>query len=396
MSATHPVFAIGALTISLLTAWFVARLSPPPPPKRYDSLDGLRGLLAMLVMISHASGWRLYAMTGEWTVPPSRLYTHFGQSSVALFFMITAFLFGSKLLESGERPVDWLRLYVSRALRIMPLYFSFVAALVVVSIVSSGLALHESLPRFGLEVAHWLAFTFGDMPAINQFPAQIVGGATWSLPYEWWFYLALPLIGILLGRQRQPAWLVVASAVATAMACAWITSRGGWSNAVAFLGGGLAAILVRERRARVVGRHPASAVLAVAALFAATLTAPGALRSTMLLTVAFVVIASGNTLFGFLISTPLRTLGAMSYSVYLLHGLVLYLAFSALGKGVAGHLTPVQHWLVAWGCVPVVVGLCHLTFRVIEAPAMAAVNTATGRVRAIATDAPVNTATARR
>jgi peptidoglycan/LPS O-acetylase OafA/YrhL len=180
------------------------------------------------------------------------------------------------------------------------------------------------------------------------------------------------------------------------MACAWITSRGGWSNAVAFLGGGLAAILVRERRARVVGRHPASAVLAVAALFAATLTAPGALRSTMLLTVAFVVIASGNTLFGFLISTPLRTLGAMSYSVYLLHGLVLYLAFSALGKGVAGHLTPVQHWLVAWGCVPVVVGLCHLTFRVIEAPAMAAVNTATGRVRAIATDAPVNTATARR
>ncbi len=113
----------------------------------------------MLVMIAHASAWRLYAMTGEWTVPPSRLYTHFGQSSVALFFMITAFLFGSKLLESGERPVDWLRLYVSRALRIMPLYFSFVAALVAVSIVSSGLALHESLPRFGLEVAHWLAFT---------------------------------------------------------------------------------------------------------------------------------------------------------------------------------------------------------------------------------------------
>ena len=102
---------------------------------------------------------------------------------------------------------------------------------------------------------------------------------------------------------------------------------------MAFLGGGLAAILVRERRARVVGRHPASAILAVAALFAATLTAPGALRSTMLLTVAFVVIASGNTLFGLLISTPLRTLGAMSYSVYLLHGLVLYLAFSALGKG---------------------------------------------------------------
>jgi peptidoglycan/LPS O-acetylase OafA/YrhL len=394
MSATDPVFAIGALTISLLTAWFVAQLSPVPSPKQYASLDGLRGLLAMLVMIAHASAWRLYAMTGEWTVPPSRLYTHFAQSSVALFFMITAFLFGSKLLESRERPIDWLRLYVSRALRVMPLYFSFVAAMTIVAIVSSGLALHEPLPRFGLEIAHWLAFTFGDMPALNQFPAQIVGGATWSLPYEWWFYLALPLIGLLLGRQRQPVWLVVASAIATVLACAWITSRGGWSNVVAFLGGGLAAIVVREQRARAIARHLASAILAVAALAAATRTPPGELPSTMLLIVAFVVIASGNTLFGLLISAPLRTLGAMSYSVYLLHGLVLYLAFSALGRGVAGHLTPLQHWLVVWACVPVIVGLCHLTFHAIEAPAMAAVNAATGQVRAVLTDLPVSPAAA--
>jgi peptidoglycan/LPS O-acetylase OafA/YrhL len=348
----------------------------------------------MLVMIAHASAWRLYAMTGEWAVPPSRLYAHFAQSSVALFFMITAFLFGSKLLESGERPIDWLRLYVSRALRIMPLYFSFVAALTIAAIVSSGPGLHEPLPRFGLNIAHWLAFTFGDMPALNQFPAQIVGGATWSLPYEWWFYLALPLVGLLLGRQRQPVWLVVASAATTALACAWITSRGGWSNAAAFLGGGLAAMLVRDQRARALARHSASAILAVTALAVATRTAPGEVPSTILLVVAFVVIASGNTLFGLLISAPLRTLGAMSYSVYLLHGLVLYSAFSALGKGVAGNLTPLQHWLVVWGCVPVVVGLCHLTFGVIEAPAMAAVNATTGRVRALLTDEPVNAAAA--
>ncbi len=396
MSATHPVFAIGALTLSLLTAWLVARLSPAPSPKRYDSLDGLRGLLAILVMIAHASAWRLYAMTGEWTVPPSRLYTHFAQSSVALFFMITAFLFGSKLLESGERPVDWLRLYVSRALRVMPLYFSFVAVMVAVAIGSSGLALHESLPRFGLDIAHWLAFTVGGMPALNEFPAQIVGGATWSLPYEWWFYLALPLMGLLLGRQRQPVPLVVASAIATALACAWITWRGGWSNVLTFSGGALAAILVREQRARAIARHLACAVLALMALAAATRTAPGQPLSTLLLIVAFVIIASGNTLFGLLDSAPLRTLGAMSYSVYLLHGLVLYVAFSALGRGVAGHLTPLQHWLVAWGCVPVVVGLCHLTFRAIESPAMAAVNATTSRVRAMVGDAPVSTAIAGR
>ena len=84
MRATHPVFAIGALAISLLTAWFVAQLSPVPSPKRYGSLDGLRGLLAMLVMIAHASAWRLYAMTGEWTEPPSSC-THFAKAAWRCF-----------------------------------------------------------------------------------------------------------------------------------------------------------------------------------------------------------------------------------------------------------------------------------------------------------------------
>ena len=136
MSATHPVFAIGALTLSLLIG-LVGRpaLARALPEARTTPSTACAACSPCLVMIAHASAWRLYAMTGEWTVPPSRpAHRTSRQSSVALFFMITAFLFGSKLLESGERPVDWLRLYVSRALRVMPLYFSFVAALVAVAI----------------------------------------------------------------------------------------------------------------------------------------------------------------------------------------------------------------------------------------------------------------------
>lgn len=378
MSATHPLFAIVALAVALLTAWLLSRFSAPAPAKHYGSLDGLRGLLAVLVIISHAANWRGYALTGEWGLPPSRLYSHFGESSVALFFMITAFLFGSKLLDSRTRPMNWDRLYISRALRLAPLYVSFVAIMVSIALVSAGLTLHESVPRFGLNVVHWLAFTMMAMPALNGFAAPVVGGAAWSLPYEWWFYFALPAMGLVLGIRRAPVALVVASTAATLLAGYWVTSRGGWPIAAVFLGGWAAAFLVRQPTIVRIAQHPLSTVAALVAMAAATRVTTGFhAPSTLLLSVGFIVIACGNTLFGALTSRPMRTLGEMAYSIYLLHGIGLYLAFSALGAAAAARLTPAQHWMVVSVAIAVIVSACRLTFRAIEAPGMAAVDQTT-------------------
>ena len=380
MNALHPIFAVGTVAVGLLTASLFAYLSPLPPPKKYASLDGLRGILALLVLIQHAANWRRYAVDGVWALPPSRLYTHFGESSVALFFMITAFLFGSKLLEARTRPPDWLRLYVSRFLRLTPLYVSFVAALVVIALASSGFT--TSVPRFGVNVLHWLAFTIFDMPYLNRFDAPIVGGAAWSLPYEWWFYLALPAMGVLVGARRTPVALICASAAVTGAAAYWITARSGWPIAAIFLGGWVAAFLARERWTPRVASHPAAGLVAIAALGAATRAPHGFLAaSTVLLTVAFVIIACGNTLFGLLTSPPLRVLGEMGYSVYLLHGIGLYLAFSALGHAMAGRLTAVQHWMVVFAAVPLILGACRLTYRSIEAPAIAATDATAAKLR---------------
>jgi peptidoglycan/LPS O-acetylase OafA/YrhL len=388
VSATNPVFAIVAVGISIVTAWILARVSPPPALKRYDALDGLRGLLAVLVMINHAAAWWQFARTGEWTLLSSRLYAHFGQSSVALFFMITAFLFGSKLVDGRVRPIAWPRLYVSRVLRLVPLYLCFVALLAVLSLVTSGFALRESVLRFGLNIGHWLAFTVVDMPAINRFPAPIVGGAAWSLVFEWWFYLALPFLGVLLGTRRESGWLITASALSTLVAAFWITSRGSWSIAALFLGGWPAVFLVRRPRLQALIWRPVCAIVALAALAAATRPPPFALQSTLLLAVAFGIVASGNTLFGALTSAPLRVLGEMGYSVYLLHGILLYVAFSGIGLDRVSAFSPVQHWAVVWATVPVLLCVCRLTFRTIEAPAMAAVDRTTARLRTMLGRAP--------
>jgi peptidoglycan/LPS O-acetylase OafA/YrhL len=61
--------------------------------RRFSTLDGLRGYAAFLVYLNHSAAWYVFARTGIWAVPATRLFAHFGRSSVEIFFMITGFLF---------------------------------------------------------------------------------------------------------------------------------------------------------------------------------------------------------------------------------------------------------------------------------------------------------------
>lgn len=104
MDPVSPYPAIAALFLGLACAWCIARRAGGPPEQgRFASIDGLRGYLAFFVFLHHSAIWYFCLRTGQWKVPPSNLYTHFGQSSVAMFFMITGFLFSLKLI---DRPME--------------------------------------------------------------------------------------------------------------------------------------------------------------------------------------------------------------------------------------------------------------------------------------------------
>src|SRR5205823_3935296 len=112
-------------------AWILSkRFGAPSTTGRFASLDGLRGYLAFGVFIYHSSIWYYFVRSGKWDVPPSRVYRNLGQASVMLFFMITGFLFCSKLLRGRSELIDWRKLYVSRFLRLVPLYILAIALMV--------------------------------------------------------------------------------------------------------------------------------------------------------------------------------------------------------------------------------------------------------------------------
>ena len=67
----------------------------------------------------------------------------------------------------------------------------------------------------------------------------------------------------------------------------------------------------------------------------------GAVLQFLLLTVVFCIVAAGNDLCGLLNRPVSRKLGEMAYSVYLLHGLLLYATFNfVLGAARSRDIVP--------------------------------------------------------
>jgi peptidoglycan/LPS O-acetylase OafA/YrhL len=385
LGPVSPLWALVGVLLAFSTAALLQRRrGEPHAPGRFAGIDGLRGYLAFGVFLHHACIWFFFQHTGTWQLPPSRPYTHLGHSSVALFFMITAFLFFSKLIDARRKPLDWLRLLVSRVLRLLPLYLVVMALLfTIVALLSNG-ELHQPARTVAKQALRWLGFTVYGNPDINGVEGTkiVVAGVTWSLPYEWFFYGLLPLLALAVGVLPRWPYLLL-GAVALAGLLDWHALPG---HLWAFAGGIAAAFAVRSTALCRWAARPIISLLIVACAVAAVAgwadaTAYGSLAP---LALAFVLIACGNTLFGLLLHPASRLLGEMAYSIYLLHGLLLFALFHfVLHVDQPGAALPASaHWAWALALAPVVVLVSHASYRFIEAPAMQSTNAVTRALRA--------------
>jgi peptidoglycan/LPS O-acetylase OafA/YrhL len=372
MSVLHPAWALMPWALAMLTIGLIARWAPQADaPGRFAAIDGLRGHLAFGVFLHHGVIWHAWLRTGTWAQPPSPFYTQLGQSSVAMFFMVTAFLFTTKLLDSAHRPVDWLRLYVSRVLRLTPLYLVAMAVLFTLCGVLTGWQLRVPAGDLALALLHWLGFTIGKDQDINGLAHTftLIAGVTWSLPYEWLFYLLLPGLALAL-RRSAPKWLA---------ALTFVGALGIWSHhkqaimLLAFAAGGVAAWLVRQARFRQWAQGPVAPWVVLVALGYTVTTQDTAYawQPMLVLGLAFALIASGCTLFGALSSRLSRRLGDLGYGIYLLHGLLLFtvLHFVA-GERQAAQWSDTQHWALLAVLSPPLVLLAHAACQLVEHPAM--------------------------
>jgi peptidoglycan/LPS O-acetylase OafA/YrhL len=357
----------------LICRLIAAAMGTPPHQGRYASIDGLRGYLAFFVFLHHACIWYFYLRSGNWVEAPSYLYTELGESSVVLFFMITGFLFFSKLLEGRTQEIDWGKLYISRVLRLGPLYLLVVFLVFIIVAYMSHSTLQEPLWRLAKEVLHWLGFTLLGAPDLNHIKntRYIVAEVTWTLQYEWVFYCSLPVLGLAIGVRRVPNPGYVALGVLALLGLAMLHLE--FYRLLSFVGGIAAAIAVRYAPFRKLASRRVSSFIALGSFASVISLYPSAYGAIpiVLLSLAFILIACGNDVFGLLVSPASRTLGEMAYGIYLMHGLMLFVAFNfVVGLDRSRSWTPMAHWMLVLGLTPILLLISYTTHRFIERPAM--------------------------
>lgn len=295
---------------------------------RMPSLDGLRGVAILLVVLSHLAAGYEATHQNEWIL-------HAGGPGVDTFFVLSGFLITTLLCNEHRRTgrIAIGRFVVRRALRIFPAAYAFF--LVVAMASAAGWI---QLNRYDLAAALTYTMNFDASPAWWL-------GHTWTLSVEEQFYLVWPLI-LYLARPARGAMVAFAAVLVFPLAriavVRWVPSLE--SNFERTLLVAIDGFAVGSLLAMVRGRLEANAVYLrwlrarwVPLLFpAAILVGPlehhplffyGFVQSFIYLALALLIHRSQfvtNDIAGRVLNwTPLAWLGTISYSLYLWQQLFL-------------------------------------------------------------------------
>ena len=169
------VCLVALLAIAATPILKLADTPPNPRGARLSALDGLRGFLALSVFFHHAAIYHDRLIDGSWKLPPSNFYTLLGQVGVAMFFMITGYLFWDRVVRTEGRP-DWTSLYVGRVFRIGPLYLFATVTMLAIVFLHTGPHLNVTGTRLAEQIGRWLMLGFILGPDdVNGFVGAAIG-----------------------------------------------------------------------------------------------------------------------------------------------------------------------------------------------------------------------------
>lgn len=183
----------------------MARFDPVERGRHLPVLTGMRGWAALWVLLYHA--W------GQAGMPPIRLavlgfnveltpFLRMGGTGVMVFFVLSGFLLSLPFAEwqagMRDKPATG-RYLLRRVARVFPAYYAQLAIVLAAAYLSYGPA---ALPSLADMTRHLLMLFMP--PPLGTEPRNLVW---WTLPIEFSFYLALPVLAVLLRPDRR-IWLI--------------------------------------------------------------------------------------------------------------------------------------------------------------------------------------------
>lgn len=345
-------------TPTSLTAHHVraAETTPPPPARpRFAFLDGVRGITAVYVALFHAVGYAGYRDTlATGLSAPGRLIASllsFGTYAVPVFIVLSGFSLMLPLAQRGTTtiPGGAPAYLIRRAWRILPAYYialAFTLALIALFPIlqtPQNTAWDTKIPITPAAIIAHLTL-FHDLS-----PQWIykINGPMWSVAVEWHIYFLFPALLLPILRRSNIVVTVAAAMLVGMLPSLILPNQYNLYDAHPwFLGlfamGMAAALLTYTTQGRTLAyllRFQRALTFATLALAAGTLAAvavnPGWMEWHAYVGEAAIGLVVAYWLFRYataarrgdppspwqraLESRPLMTLGAFSYSIYLIH-----------------------------------------------------------------------------
>lgn len=162
---------------------------------RLDGADGLRAFACLLVVFHHISHQSSVPGVGpgpDWLVP----FVSNGGYGVVIFFVLSGFLLGRPFwvaLDAGDRYPSIRTYLLRRFARITPGFLvALTGSLIIALLYGQTTASPDTALRFFLGATYLSAFV-----PFAIFPVE-VNGPLWSISYEVWAYLFMPLAFLLI------------------------------------------------------------------------------------------------------------------------------------------------------------------------------------------------------
>lgn len=172
----------------------------PGVGKRLASLDGIRGIAIILVMMLHFENY------GGGLEPASYIDRQFsriilsGWMGVDLFFVLSGFLITGILYDTKRSPGFFRKFYMRRFLRIFPLYYGFLLAFIVSLPLIDPLGA-KILSRFSEQIWYW-TYLINWKIGLGDWPQYFAIAHFWSLAVEEQFYFIWPAIVLVFRRHH--------------------------------------------------------------------------------------------------------------------------------------------------------------------------------------------------
>ena len=299
---------------------------------RISTIDGLRGYLAIGVFTHHFVVTHNWYLTGNWHSPSENFLNNIGQASVAIFFMITGYLFSRKIKYND---FEVRRFFIKRFFRLMPILYFSIVIIVFIVFYKQNFKLHDTIFHNFAHILEWMVFLRPDINGLKD-TAIINAGVTWTLMYEALFYLSLPII-FYAKKIRVILIALLILILYAGMKNLYInlvyTKVHGIFFILFFIGYIVSEIEIRYKHRYNFDNNLISIINAVLILFALFyFKSAYNLLSFLILGTVFAFIVLGNSLFGLLKHNYSKILGEISYSIYLLHAIVLFVVFNLIYK----------------------------------------------------------------